>query len=40
LLQQLKRQRDELKQYQRRIESQLEKDREYAGKLIRDGKKE
>nr|CAD7615755.1 unnamed protein product [Timema genevievae] len=37
---QLKQQRDKLKLYQRRIEQSLEKDKELARKLLRDGKKE
>nr|CAD7579626.1 unnamed protein product [Timema californicum] len=37
---QLKQQRDKLKLYQRRIEQSLEKDKELARKLLRDGRKE
>ncbi|XP_001380110.2 charged multivesicular body protein 6 [Monodelphis domestica] len=37
---QLKQQRDKLKQYQKRITHQLEKEREIARQLLRDGKKE
>ncbi|KAK7939770.1 hypothetical protein WMY93_003096 [Mugilogobius chulae] len=37
---QLKQQRDKLKQYQKRITLQLEKERHLAKKLIKDGKKE
>ncbi|XP_046998448.1 charged multivesicular body protein 6-A isoform X1 [Schistocerca americana] len=37
---QLKQQRDKLKQYQKRVESMLEKDRLLARKLLQDGKKE
>nr|CAD7447437.1 unnamed protein product [Timema bartmani] len=37
---QLKQQRDKLKLYQRRIEQSLEKDKELARKLLRDGKKD
>uniref|UniRef100_A0A8C7B9W9 Charged multivesicular body protein 6 n=1 Tax=Neovison vison TaxID=452646 RepID=A0A8C7B9W9_NEOVI len=40
LLQQLKQQRDKLKQYQKRITQQLEREREIARQLLRDGKKE
>merc|ERR1712141_852044 len=36
----LKRQRDKLQQYQKRIETSLEKDRELAKKLLKDGKKD
>jgi len=36
----LKKQRDQLKQYQRRIEGVLEKDRELARKLLKEGKKD
>lgn len=39
-LQQLKQQRDKLKQYQKRIELQLEKDREMAKKCLATGRKE
>lgn len=39
-LQQLKQQRDKLKQYQKKINAQLEKDREVARQLLKDGKKE
>ncbi|XP_072501368.1 charged multivesicular body protein 6 isoform X1 [Notamacropus eugenii] len=37
---QLKQQRDKLKQYQKRITQQLEREREFARQLLRDGKKE
>lgn len=37
---QLKQQRDKLKQYQKRVENLLEKDRLLARKLLQDGKKE
>ncbi|XP_047564049.1 charged multivesicular body protein 6 isoform X1 [Lutra lutra] len=37
---QLKQQRDKLKQYQKRITQQLEREREIARQLLRDGKKE
>ncbi|XP_061414181.1 charged multivesicular body protein 6-like [Lethenteron reissneri] len=37
---QLKQQRDKLRQYQKRIALQLEKERELARKLLRDGKKD
>nr|XP_033815968.1 charged multivesicular body protein 6 [Geotrypetes seraphini] len=37
---QLKQQRDDLKQYQRKITLQLEREREVARQLLRDGKKE
>ncbi|XP_074081056.1 charged multivesicular body protein 6 [Macrotis lagotis] len=37
---QLKQQRDKLKQYQKRITQQLEREKEIARKLLRDGKKE
>ncbi|GFG36882.1 hypothetical protein Cfor_04653, partial [Coptotermes formosanus] len=37
---QLKQQRDKIKQYQRRIEQTLEKDRQLARKLLQDGKKD
>ncbi|XP_027706010.1 charged multivesicular body protein 6 [Vombatus ursinus] len=37
---QLKQQRDKLKQYQRKITQQLEREREIARQLLRDGKKE
>ena len=40
LFQELKKQRDKLKQYQKRIELVLEKDRQLAKKLLSDGKKE
>lgn len=36
----LKRQRDKLQQYQKKIETSLEKDRELAKKLLKDGKKD
>jgi len=36
----LKKQRDQLKQYQRRIEGVLEKDRELARRLLKEGKKD
>ena len=39
-LQKLKKQRDQLKQYQKKIESVLEKDRQLAKKLLQDGKRE
>lgn len=38
--QQLKQQRDKLKQYQRRITLQLEKERLLAKQLLKDGRKE
>ena len=38
-LQQLKEQRDKLKQYQRKIETNLAKEREVAKQLLKDGKK-
>ena len=38
--QQLKKQRDQIKQYQKKIQIKLEKERELAKKLIKDGKKE
>lgn len=38
--QQLKQQRDKLKQYQKRIEKSLEKDRELARKCLQTGRKE
>ncbi|XP_068920186.1 charged multivesicular body protein 6 [Petaurus breviceps papuanus] len=37
---QLKQQRDKLKQYQKRVTQQLERERELARQLLRDGKKE
>jgi len=37
---QLKQQRDKLKQYQKKIQVQLEKDREVARSLLREGKKD
>ncbi|KAM9208708.1 charged multivesicular body protein 6 [Dugong dugon] len=37
---QLKQQRDKLRQYQKRIARQLERERAIAGQLLRDGKKE
>lgn len=37
---QLKQQRDKLKQYQKRITQQLEREREIARQLLRDGRKE
>ncbi|XP_075701333.1 charged multivesicular body protein 6 [Rhinoderma darwinii] len=37
---QLKQQRDKLKQYQKKITSQLQREREVARQLLRDGKKE
>ncbi|XP_043860369.1 charged multivesicular body protein 6 [Dromiciops gliroides] len=37
---QLKQQRDKLKQYQKRITQQLERERQFARQLLRDGKKE
>lgn len=40
IAQQLKQQRDKLKQYQRRIEQSLEKDRELARKCLQTGRKE
>ena len=36
----LKKQRDKLKQYQRKIEGNLESDRQLAKKLLKDGKKD
>lgn len=39
-LQQLKQQRDKLKQYQKKITLQLEKERLLAKQLLKDGKKE
>lgn len=38
--QQLKQQRDKLKQYQKRITLQLEKERLLAKQLLKDGRKE
>ena len=38
--QQLKQQRDKLKQYQKRITLQLEKERHLAKQLLKDGRKE
>ena len=38
--QKLKKQRDQLQQYQRRIEGVLEKDRQLAKKLLNEGKRE
>ena len=40
LLQELKNQRDKLKQYQKKINVQIGKDREVAKQLLKDGKKE
>lgn len=40
VLQQLKQQRDKLKQYQKRIELSLEKDRLLAKKCLQSGRKE
>jgi hypothetical protein len=40
LLQQLKQQRDKVKQYQRRVEQSLERDRLLARKLLVAGRKE
>uniref|UniRef100_A0A8D1ZMI9 Charged multivesicular body protein 6 n=1 Tax=Sus scrofa TaxID=9823 RepID=A0A8D1ZMI9_PIG len=40
LAQQLKQQRDKLRQYQKRITQQLEREREIARQLLRDGRKE
>lgn len=40
LLQQLKQQRDKVKQYQRRVEQGLERDRLLARKLLAAGRKE
>lgn len=40
VFQQLKQQRDKLKQYQKKIERRLEADRELARKLITNGQKE
>ena len=40
LLQQLKQQRDKLKQYQKKINVQIEKDRTVAKQLLHDGRKE
>ncbi|KAF5907447.1 charged multivesicular body protein 6 [Clarias magur] len=37
---QLKQQRDKLKQYQKKITLQLEKERQLAKQLLKDGKKE
>lgn len=37
---QLKQQRDKLKQYQKRIETNLEKDRQLAKRLLNDGKRD
>jgi charged multivesicular body protein 6 len=39
-MQQLKQQRDKLKQYQKKILTVIEKDKELARKLLREGKKE
>lgn len=39
-LQQLKQQRDKLRQYQKRINLQLDKERLLAKQLLKDGKKE
>ncbi len=39
-LQQLKQQRDKLKQYQKKISVQLDRDRDVAKQLLKDGKKE
>ena len=39
-MQQLKQMRDKLKQYQKKINVQLEKDRQLAKQLLQDGKKE
>ena len=39
-LQQLKQQRDKLKQYQKKINVQIEKDRTVAKQLLHDGRKE
>ena len=36
----LKKTRDQLKQYQRKIEGNLEKDRELAKRLVKEGKKD
>jgi charged multivesicular body protein 6 len=38
-MQQLKQQRDKLRQYQKKIAVQIEKDREVARSLLKDGKK-
>lgn len=40
LPQQLKQQRDKLRQYQKRVSQQLEREREVARQLLRDGRKE
>lgn len=40
LLQQLKQQRDKLRQYQKRVSQQLERERALARQLLRDGRKE
>lgn len=40
LLQQLKQQRDKLRQYQKRVAQQLERERALARQLLRDGRKE
>jgi charged multivesicular body protein 6 len=40
LMQQLKQQRDKLRQYQKKILMVIEKDKELARKLLREGKKE
>ena len=40
LSQQLKQQRDKLKQHQKRVAQQLERERGIARQLLRDGKKE
>ena len=37
---QLKQQRDKLKQYQKKVTAQLDRDREVARKLLKDGKKD
>lgn len=39
-MQQLKQQRDKLKQYQKKITLQLEKEKQLAKQLLKDGKKE
>lgn len=40
MFQQLKQQRDKLKQYQKRIINTLEKERQLAKQLLHDGRKE
>ena len=40
MLQKLKKQRDELKKYQKRVNGVIERDRKVAKKLLEEGKKE